>query len=292
MRTTGIGSEVTETEHVQVPATSSHGRQTRRVVSPLIAIECVEEPAIEHRLEHSAEKVQVQGIGNHELSVDAATRRLLPRDRQCGLRHIDSENVQPQGGNMEGVLARPASRIENRAGECAFARQAQYRGLWFSDVPRRRTIEVRRIPRPALPPLVTGWLPRARGVGRLGEGDRVPVRIGDVHVADTVRVGLDRFVLDALSGEALEERVESLHGEGDPASARLQRVRVDEEPGVLVDLPEDLLAGATVWRSSEEPRVPIDAGVEIGYRDAGEEVGDRALAAQEDGTTTFLTSAM
>jgi hypothetical protein len=60
-------------------------------------------------------------------------------------------------------------------------------------------------------------------------------------VADTVRVGLDRFVLDALGSEALEE----------------------------------LLPDAPVWGSPEEPRVPIDAGVEIGYRDTGEEVHDR-----------------
>jgi hypothetical protein len=39
--------------------------------------------------------VQVEGIGNDELSVDAATRGLLPRDRQCGLCHINSQNVQP-----------------------------------------------------------------------------------------------------------------------------------------------------------------------------------------------------
>jgi hypothetical protein len=35
-------------------------------------------------------------------------------------------------------------------------------------------------------------------------------------VADTVRVGLDRLVLDALGSEALEERVEPSDGEGDP----------------------------------------------------------------------------
>jgi hypothetical protein len=34
------------------------------------------------------------------------------------------------------------------------------------------------------------------------------IRIGNVHVADAVRVGLDRFVVDALGSEALEERVE------------------------------------------------------------------------------------
>ena len=45
---TSIRSDVAETEHVQVPATTSHGRQTRHVASPLIAIERVEQPAIEH----------------------------------------------------------------------------------------------------------------------------------------------------------------------------------------------------------------------------------------------------
>jgi hypothetical protein len=35
-------------------------------------------------------------------------------------------------------------------------------------------------------------------------------------------------------------------GEGDPARARTRRVRLDEEPGVPVDLPENLLPDATV----------------------------------------------
>ncbi|HMI69942.1 MAG TPA: hypothetical protein VK510_08105, partial [Solirubrobacteraceae bacterium] len=83
-------------------------------------------------------------------------------------------------------------------------------------------------------------------------------------------------MLDVLSGEALEERVEPRDGEGDPARARLRRVQLDEEPGVLVDLSEDRVPDATVWGSPEEPRVPIDADVEIGYRNSGEEVGYRA----------------
>lgn len=161
MRATGTTSDVTETQHVQVPATTRHRRQARHVVSPLIAVERVEQPAIEHRLKHSAQTVQVQGIGNREVSVYAATRSLLPRDRQCGLSHIDSQNVQPQRGDVKGVLACPASYIEDRAGECAFARQTQYRWLWSSYVPWRRAIEVRRIPGLARPPLVTGGLPPA-----------------------------------------------------------------------------------------------------------------------------------
>ncbi len=62
-------------------------------------------------------------------------------------------------------------------------------------------------------------------------------RIGDVHVADAVRVGLDRFVLDAMGSEALEQRLEPSDSEGNPARSRLRRVRLDEEPGVLVDPP-------------------------------------------------------
>jgi hypothetical protein len=48
-------------------------------------------------------------------------------------------------------------------------------------------------------------------------------------------------VFDALGSEALEERVEASDGEGDPARARPRRVRLDEEPGALVDLPEELI---------------------------------------------------
>jgi hypothetical protein len=86
-------------------------------------------------------------------------------------------------------------------------------------------------------------------------------------VTDSVRVGLDRFVLDPLGGEAFEECVEPGDGESDPARARLRRVRLDEKRGMLVDLPEDLVPDAPVRGSPEESRIPIDAGDEIGYRD-------------------------
>ena len=86
----------------------------------------------------------------------------------------------------------------------------------------------------------------ALGLGQLGERERVPIRIGDVHVADAVRVGLDRLVLDALRRQALEQRVEPGDGEGDAARAGPRCVRLDEERCVLVDVPEDLFADAKV----------------------------------------------
>ena len=61
---TGIRSGVTETEHVQVRAGARHRRQTRHVVAPLLAVERVEQPAVEHRLEDAVQALQVQGIAN------------------------------------------------------------------------------------------------------------------------------------------------------------------------------------------------------------------------------------
>jgi 2-methylcitrate dehydratase PrpD len=66
---------------------------------------------------------------------------------QRDTRLLDSQNAQPQRGNVEGVLACPASCVENRAGERAFARQAHYRWLWLSGLPGRRAVEIRSIPR-------------------------------------------------------------------------------------------------------------------------------------------------
>ena len=88
-------------------------------------------------------------------------------------------------------------------------------------------------------------------------------------MADAIRVGLDRFVLNPLGSETLEKRVKPNDGKSDPACARLCGVRLDEERGVLVDLPQHLVPDPMVWWSPEEPRVPVDAGVEVGYRRKG-----------------------
>ena len=95
-------------------------------------------------------------------------------------------------------------------------------------------------------------------------------------MANAVRVRLDLLVLDALGREMLEESVEPLNRERDPARARLLRVRLDEERGVLVDVPQHLIPDAHVRGSAEEPRVPVDADLKIGYRDTGDKLGDRA----------------
>ena len=59
------------------------------------------------------------------------------------------------------------SCIEDRPGECAFAGQAQHRRLCSSEIPGRRTVEVRRIPRLARLSLVAGSVAASRKDRRL-----------------------------------------------------------------------------------------------------------------------------
>jgi len=63
-------------------------------------------------------------------------------------------------------------------------------------------------------------------------------------VVDTVRVSLDWFMFDTFASQALQKRVESGDAEGDPARARPCCVRLNEECGVLVDVPQDFFARA------------------------------------------------
>ena len=95
-------------------------------------------------------------------------------------------------------------------------------------------------------------------------------------MAGAVRVGLYRFVLDAPGSEALEELVEPGDCESDPARARLLRVRLDEERGVLVDVPQHLFPDAKVWGSPKNrvyqstPTSSSDTG------NTGDKLGDPA----------------
>jgi NAD(P)-dependent dehydrogenase (short-subunit alcohol dehydrogenase family) len=67
-------------------------------------------------------------------------------------------------------------------------------------------------------------------------------------------------------GEALAREV------GAAPSIRADRLHRRRRHRVLVDSPEHLFPHATVWWTAEEPRIAIDARVEIGYRNTGEEV--------------------
>ena len=71
---------------------------------------------------------------------------------------------------MKSVLAGPAARVEHRSAETAFGGQTLYCRLGLTDIPRRGTVVVRRIPGQPRQTFVASWLPPTERI--VSEGSR------------------------------------------------------------------------------------------------------------------------
>ena len=154
-----IGTVLAEAHHVQGSIALGHRRETRHVPWSLVAVEGMEESTVQHRIESPPQAIELQRVNFSELNRDPTLGGLLSGDHQCGPSHVNAENRQPQRGEVERVLAGPATRIEHRSGESTFGCQTHYSRLRPADIPRRRPIAVRRIPGQPRHALVTGRLP-------------------------------------------------------------------------------------------------------------------------------------
>ena len=154
-----LGTIVAEAQHIQGALVLGHRRQTRHVTWSLVAVEGVEQSAVQHRLKHAPQALELERVSRSELNLDPTVVGLLSGDRQCRLRHVNTQNRQSQRGDVKSVLARPTACIEHRSGESAFGCQTHYCWLRLPNIPRRRAVVVRRIPRQSRPPFVTGWVP-------------------------------------------------------------------------------------------------------------------------------------
>jgi hypothetical protein len=101
----------------------------------------------------------MERVSRGELNFDPTAVRLLSRDRQCRLSHVNTQNRQSQRGDEKSVLAGPAARIEHRSGESAFGCQTHDCWLRLANIPRRWSVVVGRIPGQSRHPFVTGWVP-------------------------------------------------------------------------------------------------------------------------------------
>jgi hypothetical protein len=155
----GIGTIVAEAQHVQGSVVRGHRRQASHISWTLLAVEGVEQSAVQHRLERSPQALQMERINRGKLNLDPAVPGLLSGHCQCRLRHVNAQNLQSQRGDVKSVLAGPAARIEHRSGESAFGCQTHDCRLRPANIPGRRAVVVRRIPRQSRHPFVTGWVP-------------------------------------------------------------------------------------------------------------------------------------
>jgi len=153
------GTIVTEAQHMQGSIVLGHLRQARHVSWSLVAVEGVEQSAVQHRLKPAPQTLQPERVSRSELNLDPTVAGLRPGDRQSRLSHVNAQNRQSQRGDVKSVLAGPAARIEHRSSESAFGCQTHYCWLRMASISGRRAVVVRRIPRQSRQPFVTGWLP-------------------------------------------------------------------------------------------------------------------------------------
>jgi len=89
----------------------------------LVAVEGVEQSAVQHRLKPAPQTLQLECVSRSELNLDPTLIGLRSGDRQCRLSQVNAQNRQSQRGDVKSVLAGRAARIEHRSGESAFGCQ-------------------------------------------------------------------------------------------------------------------------------------------------------------------------
>src|SRR5690348_15004868 len=124
----------------------------------------MEEPAIQHGVKGAAQPSELERVQHREFGCDAAIRGLLPSHRYRGFGHVHTENPESQAGQVQRVLAGPATGIENASGESARGGQTHNRRLRYSAVPWRRPVAIRRVPRL---PAVSFMAGRAAAIERI-----------------------------------------------------------------------------------------------------------------------------
>ncbi len=137
-----------------------HRRQTRCVAYALVVIvKSVEQSAIQHYLETAPQTLKLERVSRGELNLDPLFLGLLSGHRQRRLSYVNAQNLQSQPGDVKSVLAGSTSCIEDCSGESALGCHTHDCRLRPSNIPGRRAVVIRRIPRLSRHPFVTGWAP-------------------------------------------------------------------------------------------------------------------------------------
>ena len=72
-----IGTIVTEAQHIQGSIVLGHRRETRHVSWSLVAVEGVEQSAVQHRLKPAPQTPQMERVGRGELNLDPTAGGLI-----------------------------------------------------------------------------------------------------------------------------------------------------------------------------------------------------------------------
>ena len=142
---------VAKTHQVKVTVWTENGVDGGDVAGAGIVVEYVEQPAVEDRVEGLAERIEAHRVEHLEGGIDPPLSGLALGDLDRARGDVDAKGVGTAKCSENRVLASPAARVEEGAGERIGVGEAEKNGLRAADVPRRQRADVGAVP------VVMGW---------------------------------------------------------------------------------------------------------------------------------------
>jgi hypothetical protein len=93
----GVGTLVTETQHIERRSGFGDRRKTRYVSRPLVFcslvdVKRVKERAIEHRLKLAAQALEMQRVSQSEFGLEATVERLIPGHCERRFSYVNTQD--------------------------------------------------------------------------------------------------------------------------------------------------------------------------------------------------------
>ncbi len=133
---------IAEAQHEVAAARPDDGAQAALEAGAVGVREDVEQARVEGDVEDPAQGGQIERIGDKEGGADSSLCGLLARPGDRRGRRVHTGDVEPQGGQVQRVLARAATQVDHGARNRSSLGEARERGLGPPDVPWRLTVPV------------------------------------------------------------------------------------------------------------------------------------------------------
>src|SRR5205807_4600340 len=130
---------VAEAQHEVAAARGEGGAEAVDEPGPVVIVEDVEQPAVEHGVELRAERAQLHRIPHEEPGGETPLPRLGLGDGDGGRGGIDAGGRKPEARSHERVLARSTADVEHTSLQRPRLRQLEEGRLRTADVPGRCT---------------------------------------------------------------------------------------------------------------------------------------------------------
>jgi len=110
-----IGTIITEAQHIHGSVALGYRRQTGHVSWPLVAVEGMEQSAVQHRLKPVAQTLQMERVGGGELDLDSTAASVFSGGLLPAIASAVSATSTPRTGNPSEAMRRACSPVPQPA---------------------------------------------------------------------------------------------------------------------------------------------------------------------------------